>query len=159
MVAETAEVRQFTRTFQTNYKAFYWQSPEGLNNWPYVYANKWMYEDKLDQNPPRAARVYALLGAAMHDAFIASQDSKSIYWYIPPQLDTIKPLHVLSYQIGNIGVPVSASCWFYSRRGERRGDSRIWAGIHFQIDNEAGAQLGRSVSQKFIPWANADGSQ
>jgi hypothetical protein len=43
--------------------------------------------------------------------------------------------------------------------GKQAGDSRIWAGIHYQIDNAAGVQLGKSVAQKFIDWANADGSQ
>jgi membrane-associated phospholipid phosphatase len=175
MIAETADVRQFTRTFQTNYKAFYWQSPEGLNTWPYVHANKWMYEDKLDQNPPRAARVYALLGASIYDAFIASQDSKFTYWYIrPPQLDTAI---VPAFPVPNFPSYPSNHSTFSATRseilaylfphhadfirgvGKEGGDSRIWAGIHFQIDNEAGVQLGRSVSQKFIAWANADGSQ
>src|SRR6266540_702700 len=46
MVAETAEVRNFPRaapgapaSFVFRYKAFYWQSPEGLNTWPYRYAD------------------------------------------------------------------------------------------------------------------------
>jgi hypothetical protein len=39
------------------------------------------------------------------------------------------------------------------------GDSRIWAGIHFQIDNAAGANLGKRVAQKVIAWAEADGSK
>ena len=84
VMAETAEVRDFPRTFVTNYKAFYWQSPEGLQTWPYRYADKWMFEDGLDQNPPRAARVYALIAAALFDAFIASQDGKFAYWYLRP---------------------------------------------------------------------------
>src|SRR5262249_40838650 len=81
-------VRNFARTFTTNYKAFYWQSPEGLQTWPYRYADKWMAEDRLDQNPPRAARVYALIASVQFDAFIAIQDGKFAYWYIrPSQLD------------------------------------------------------------------------
>jgi hypothetical protein len=43
--------------------------------------------------------------------------------------------------------------------GKEGGDSRIWAGIHYPIDNVAGVTLGRSVVQKFIAWAKADGSQ
>jgi PAP2 superfamily len=31
--------------------------------------------------------------------------------------------------------------------GNEAGDSRIWAGIHFPMDNIAGKQLGRSVAQ------------
>src|SRR5207248_9193439 len=84
VIAEKEAVRTFPRTFVTNYKAFYWQSPEGLNTWPYRYADKWMFEDGLDRNPPRAARAYALIAGVQFDAFIASQDGKFTYWYIRP---------------------------------------------------------------------------
>ena len=60
VVAEVATVHNFPRSvpgtaaiFATNYKAFYWQSPEGINTWPYRYADKWIAEDRLDHNPPR----------------------------------------------------------------------------------------------------------
>ena len=43
--------------------------------------------------------------------------------------------------------------------GKMAGDSRIWAGIHYQIDNEAGVNLGQAVAQKFLDWASKDGSQ
>ena len=43
--------------------------------------------------------------------------------------------------------------------GKEAGDSRIWGGIHFPMDNVAGVQLGRSVAQLFISWAQSDGSQ
>ncbi len=43
--------------------------------------------------------------------------------------------------------------------GKEAGDSRIWAGIHYPIDNAAGVAVGRAVVQKFITWASSDGSQ
>jgi hypothetical protein len=43
--------------------------------------------------------------------------------------------------------------------GKEAGDSRIWAGIHYQMDNVAGGQLGKSVAGVFIAWAQNDGSQ
>ena len=43
--------------------------------------------------------------------------------------------------------------------GKEAGDSRIWAGIHYPMDNEAGVNLGHSVAQVFINWAQNDGSQ
>ncbi len=173
--AQTATVRDFPRTFVTTYKAFYWQSPEGLSTWPYRYADKWMFETKLDQNPPRAARVYALVASVLFDAFIASQDGKFTYWYIrPPQLDpAIKPL----VPVPNFPSYPSNHSTFSSARaemlaylfpdhadfirgvGKEAGDSRIWAGIHFPMDNTAGVNLGKSVSQVFISWAQTDGSQ
>jgi hypothetical protein len=39
------------------------------------------------------------------------------------------------------------------------GDSRIWAGIHYPVDLEAGMGLGRAVARKFIEWAENDGSK
>ena len=63
VTAEKEAVRTFPRTFVTNYKAYYWQSPDGLNLWPYRYLNQWLFEDGLDRNPPRAARAYALVAA------------------------------------------------------------------------------------------------
>ena len=173
--AQAADVRNFPRTFVTNYKAFYWQSPEGIQVWPYTYANKWMFEDKTDQNPPRAARGYALIAAVLWDAFIASQDGKFAYWYIRPhQLDSgIVPLFPVpnfpSYPSNHSTFSAARSevlAYLFPRYaefirgvGKEGGDSRIWAGIHYEMDNEAGVRLGRSVAQKFIAWGNSDGSQ
>jgi hypothetical protein len=47
---------------------------------------------------------------------------------------------------------------FIREIGKEAGDSRIWAGIHYPMDNAAGVQLGRSVAQVFIEWAQNDGS-
>jgi len=175
VAAETLVVRNFPRTFATNYKAFYWQSPDGLSVWPYRYLSQWLFEDRLDRNPPRAARAYALVAASFFDSFIASQDGKFAYWYIRPhQLDpAIVPLfpvppfpsypsnhstfsatraEVLAYLF-----PTRAD--FIRALGKEAGDSRIWAGIHFPMDNVAGVELGKKVAQVFIDWAENDGSQ
>jgi membrane-associated phospholipid phosphatase len=173
--AEATTVRTFPRSFVTNYKAYYWQSPEGLQTWSFRYLDKWMFEDGLDRNPPRAARAYALLAAVFFDAFIASQDGKFAYWYLRPhQLDPgITPL----FAVPNFPSYPSNHSTFSAARaevlaylfpehasaaraiGKEAGDSRIWAGIHYPMDNLAGVQLGTSVAQVFINWAKADGSQ
>ena len=175
VLAEVAAVKNFARTFTTNYKAYYWQSPEGRGTYPYIYAGKWMFEDRLDQNPPRAARIYALLATAAYDAFIASQDGKFTYWYLRPhQLDPgIAPLFPVpnfpsypsnhstfstnSTEILAYLFPTRAD--FIRAQGKEAGDSRIWAGIHYQMDNVAGVALGTLISQTFIHWALNDGSQ
>jgi len=159
----------------TNYKAFYWQSPEGLNVWPYRYADKWISEDRLDQNPPRVARIYALIASVMFDAFIASQDGKFTYWYLRPhQLDSgIAPLFPVpnfpSYPSNHSTFSAARSevvaylfpghAAFIRAVGKEGGDSRIWAGIHYPMDNVAGVQLGKAIAQLFIDWAQRDGSQ
>jgi len=174
VLAETAAVRNFPRTFVTNYKAYYWQSPEGLQVWPYRYADKWMFEDGLDRNPPRAARVYALIGAVQFDAFIASQDGKFTYWYLRPHQNdpSIVPLFPVpnfpSYPSNHSTFSTAKSemlaylfpshADFIRGVGKEAGDSRIWAGIHYPMDNAAGVQLGKSVAQVFVEWAQNDGS-
>ena len=175
VLQQAASVRTFPRTFTTNQIAYYWQGNEGLQNWPFVYADKYMYEDKMDRNPPRAARVYALVAAAYFDAFIASQDGKFTYWYIRPhQLDTgIVPLFAVpnfptypsNHSTFSAARAEILAYLFPTRAGEIRavgkeaGDSRIWAGLHFEMDNQAGVKLGRDVAGKFIAWANSDGSK
>jgi membrane-associated phospholipid phosphatase len=172
--AQVAAVRQFPRTFVTNYKAFYWQSPEGLITTFYEYASKWMFEDKTDRNPPRAARAYALLATVFFDAFIASNDGKFVYWYLRPhQLDSgITPLFPVpnfpSYPSNHSTLSAARSevlAYLFPRYagyiravGKEAGDSRIWAGIHYQMDNESGVQLGKAVAQKFIDFAESDGA-
>ncbi len=165
--------------FATNYKAFYWQSPEGLSVWPYRYADKWIAEDRLDRNPPRASHAYALIAAVLFDAFIASQDGKYAYWYIRPhqlasQLNmTITPLFPVpnfpSYPSNHSTFSAARSeilAYLFPTRGDfiravgkEGGDSRIWAGIHFQIDNVSGVALGKAVAQVFVTRAQSDGSQ
>ena len=175
---ETLVVHNFPRgvtAFNTNYKAFYWQSPEGLNTWSYRYLDKWLFEDGLDRNPPRAARAYALVSAAQFDAFIASQDGKYTYWYIrPSQLDSgIFPIFPVpshpSYPSNHSTFSTARSevlaylfpnhADFIRAVGKEAGDSRIWGGIHYPMDNVAGANLGRAVAGVFIQWGESDGSQ
>lgn len=43
--------------------------------------------------------------------------------------------------------------------GKEAGDSRIWAGIHYQMDNVAGVNLGKAIAAVFIARAQQDGSQ
>jgi membrane-associated phospholipid phosphatase len=181
---QVTEIKSFSRAvpgtpadFPFHYKAFYWQSPEGLNTWPYRYANTWIAEDHLDQNPPRVARIYALIAASFFDAFIASQDGKFTYWYIRPhQLPLAEPIVPL-FPVPNFPSYPSNHSTFSATRseilaylfpgratfiravGKEAGDSRIWAGIHYQMDNIAGVNLGRSVAQLFKDWADNDGSQ
>jgi membrane-associated phospholipid phosphatase len=161
--------------FATNYKAFYWQSPEGLNSWAFRYMDKWMFEDRLDANPPRVARAYALMTAMLFDAFIASQDGKYAYWYIrPSQLDPgIVPLFPVpshpSYPSNHSSFSTSRAemlAYLFPTRaddiralGKEAGDSRIWGGIHYPMDNVAGVNLGKAIAGVFIAWAKDDGSQ
>jgi len=178
--AEMAKVRDYPRAltganFLTNAKAFFWQSPAGTFPWAYPHLNRWILEDGLNANPPRAARAYALLGVVSYDAFLASQDGKFTYWYLrPAQLDTsLTPLfpapNFPSYPSNHATLSSSRAevlaYLFPAHAGEIRAigkeaaDSRVWAGIHYEMDLRSGAELGTKVAQRVIDWANKDGSQ
>ena len=172
--AEADAVRQFERKFPNSYKAFYWQSPSGLFTDWYDYASKWMFEDKTDSNPPRAARAYAMLATVYYDALIASNDGKYAYWYLRPHMldPSITPLFAVpahpSYPSNHSTLSTARSevlaylfpshAEFIRGVGKEAGDSRIWAGIHYQMDNQAGAALGKAVAEKFIERARKDGA-
>ena len=113
----------------------------------------------------QATHLYALLSASMFDAQIACWDAKETYWFIRPwQADpgiTVvaavgKPNHP-SYPSGHSCISSSAGAvlttFFPEQRRElsamvtEAGLSRMYGGIHYRFDIEAGQQLGRSVAR------------
>jgi membrane-associated phospholipid phosphatase len=178
--AEWALVRNYPRdlssaNFLTNAKAFFWQMPLSLVPWIYPYLNRWILEDGLAANPPRAARIYALVGVGSYDAFLASQDAKFTYWYprpaqFNPELIPLFPApNFPSYPSNHAtlsGVRGELVAYLFPVRADEiravakeAADSRVWAGIHYQMDLDAGLALGSKVAQKVISWASSDGSQ
>jgi len=173
-LAELAEMKAFTRTFASNAKAMYYQSSEGSYFLWYDTATKRIFEHHLDQNPPRAARVYALLSVARSEAFIACWDAKYAYWSIrPSHLDKavttlFPPPPYPSYPAGHgcssgAGAQMLAYLFpdeakFIQGKADEAGLSRMWAGIHYRSDNEAGLKLGRQVADWVIERARQDGA-
>ena len=113
----------------------------------------------------QATHLYALLSASMFDAQIGCWDAKEMYWLIRPwQADpgiTVvaavgKPNHP-SYPSGHSCISSSAaavlSSFFPDERHElsamvtEAGLSRMYGGIHYRFDIEAGQRLGRSVAR------------
>jgi membrane-associated phospholipid phosphatase len=173
-LAEIEEIKTLTRTFPITQKALYWHSFDGAYPVWYDWASDRIFEHKLDSNPPRAARVYALMAVAPYDAIIACFDAKYAYWAArPPMLDpevktlfptpshpsypaahgcnTAATAHTLAYLFPNEGKAVEAMA-------DEAGLSRVWAGIHFPSDVEAGLALGRTVADAVIERAKADGA-
>jgi PAP2 superfamily len=156
--AELAELRDFPRTFLTNAAGFYWQSTRSA--WPLVLERE-LFEAHLDGNPPSAARAAALVNIAAFDATVACWDAKFTYWARRPfQLDPeVRPLFQTpahpSYPAAH-GCQSGAQSTVLARlfpadaatltaQGDEAGMSRLWSGIHFRSDIEAGLLLGRAV--------------
>ncbi len=177
---ELAEVKNFPRpipasgaNFNTTRAAYFWQG-NTAKLWNDILTVK-LFEYQLDRNPPRAARAYALMSVAAHDGLIACWDGKYTYWaarpsMLDPTLVTLfpNPAHP-TYPSAHamfdgpyaavLGYLFPRDAAYFAEQAREGGESRLWAGIHFRSDIEAGLEIGRAVGQKVIAWAENDGSQ
>jgi len=122
-----------------------------------------------------ATHLYALLSATMADATIGCWDAKQTYWYIRPWQASAaitvvpavgKPNHP-SYPSGHSCVSSSGaeilSTFFPERRAQleamvmEAGLSRMYGGIHYRFDIDAGRVLGLNVA-RFAIAADASGN-
>ncbi len=177
MASEMAEVKNFVRTPQTNAAALFWEYGAGAtrNYWFWnEQASRRILEYRLDANPPRAARVYALASVAYYDALVACWDAKYTYWAIRPfQRDpSFTPLFTTpnhpSYPSAHgcqSGAAGAMLAWLFPRDAaslaalvDQAGESRIWAGLHFRSDVVVGLVIGRTVAWKVIERTQPDGA-
>jgi membrane-associated phospholipid phosphatase len=133
-----------------------------------------LMEYKLDQNPPRAARAYALVSVASYDATVASWEAKYFYWtarpnQFDPTIKTVVPTYPIpDYPSGHattggamwamLGYLFPREAHVFDSRAEENAASRIWAGIHFRSASETGLAQGRAVAKKVIDYAMSDGA-
>jgi membrane-associated phospholipid phosphatase len=174
-VADLATLKSFQRTPKTNADAFFWEyAAGGARNYSFwnEQANKKILEHRLDSDPPRAARAYALTSIAAYDAGVACWDAKYAYWTIRPfQLDPAlqtvfpTPNHpsypaahgcLSSAAAAALGSMFPRDAESLNALADEAGQSRIWAGIHFPTDVRVGLALGRAVAQKVIERAEDD---
>jgi general stress protein YciG len=102
----------------------------------------------------------------MIDAGIACWDAKYTFWYIrPPQLDA--ELKTVFAPPNHPSYPAAHGCFstaaatvlagaFPNDRdrlraiGKEAAEARIWAGIHYRFDIEAGQEIGRKVGERAL---------
>jgi membrane-associated phospholipid phosphatase len=194
--AEVAEVKSYARDANPFSELFFWpEDPAGRpapgtvpissNQIVFYYApllhllwtpelNQKLMEYRLDRNPPRAARAYALVSVAAYDATVASWEAKYFYWtarpdQFDPTIKTIIPTYPIpDYPSGHattggatgamLGYLFPRDADFFNSRAEELGASRMWAGIHFRSAIESGLALGRAVAGKVIQTAMSDGA-
>jgi membrane-associated phospholipid phosphatase len=172
---ELAEVVNFQRTFLTSAAAFYWQTPKGTTTHWMLAADLKIFEYRLDTNPPRAARVQALMNVATYDAAVACWDGKYTYWamrpfHYDPRFTPIIPVPAHpSYPAAHgcySGSAAAVLSYLFPRdaaaltaQADEAGMSRLWGGIHFPSDIRVGLALGRSVAQRVVARADGDGSR
>jgi len=167
-LASLAEIRHIsdTRTAQQIEIATRWAqgagTPTTAGFWLQV-ATDGIESHRLSER--QATHLYALLSASMFDAQIGCWDAKEMYWLIRPWqanpgITVVaavgKPNHP-SYPSGHSCISSSAaavlSSFFPDERHElsamvtEAGLSRMYGGIHYRFDIEAGQRLGRRVAR------------
>jgi membrane-associated phospholipid phosphatase len=120
-----------------------------------------------------AARTFLLLNGAMMDALIAGHDAKYAYWFIrPTQADpsiTLAiglPNHpsypsthtVLSKSAaGVLGGPFPHHQVRLDAMAEEASISRLFGGIHYRFDLEAGTGMAEGIAQSALSAGQAPG--
>jgi membrane-associated phospholipid phosphatase len=170
--AQYALVKNLTKTNTTNHSAWFWQ-PGFFQPWLQTTSQE-IFENHLDANAPRAARVYALETIAQHDATIACWDTKFQYLELRPGLadPTIVPLFANpqhpGYPSGHAcasGASAAVMSYLFPADGPSfsamstdAGTSTFDAEIHTQLDVSTGFTLGGQVGQQVVLHGQGDGS-
>jgi membrane-associated phospholipid phosphatase len=147
------------RTLAQKTDAGWWQSvyPAIFFDW----TNELIVRHGLDT--PHAARVLAYQAVSMGDALVAVWDAKYTWWTSrpiseDPELVTAfatppYPAYPSGYSAA-IGASTQIVGLFFPDAAEqldelawRAARSRVWAGIHYPIDNEVGLYMGRQVAR------------
>ncbi|HEX3168462.1 MAG TPA: phosphatase PAP2 family protein [Chitinophagaceae bacterium] len=166
---EMEEMKNYKQTFRSLSNAFYWAN----QSWFMDNLSKKIFENNLHLNPPRAARINAVVNVASYDGFVACWDAKYAYWGIRPnQYDTtFRPAILITppfpgYPSGH-AVLSSAMAEIYSyffpdekdvfrQKAKDAAESRFQAGIHFRTDNEVALELGKKVATKVLQRVKSD---
>jgi uncharacterized protein (TIGR03437 family) len=146
-------------------------SPTPPGHWnfiaePYIQNSGW--------SEVRAARAFALLDMALHDAAVSCWDTKYTYFNPrPTQMDpSIKTVITLpnfpSYDSGHSTFSGAASAVLsylfpsgqavFQAEAQEAAESRLYGGIHYPIDNSAGLVHGANVGAYTVRFAQQDGA-
>lgn len=163
-VTALAEVRKIsdTRTAAQIAIALNWNTSSG----PFTAGSLNLIADDLIRQyrlaEPEAARILAFANAATFDAQIACWDSKFTYWY--PRPTQGDPAITMSIALPNHpSYPSGHSCMTGAFMGvlgdalplektrleamvEEAGMSRVYGGIHYRFDCDAGRDIGRAAA-------------
>jgi hypothetical protein len=166
--ANVAEVRTFSdnRTVEQLRIAQYWEMVTGA--FMPGYCNRVAIDaaDSHHLSQEQTARILALVHMAWVDAFIACADSKYVYWV--PRPTQVDPEIRLAIGLPNHpSYPSNHSCTasatsrvldaMFPDQGGRYmalatevATSRLYAGIHYQMDIDAGLEIGSKVATKVV---------
>jgi membrane-associated phospholipid phosphatase len=169
---QIARVKNLVRDNTVQHSAWFWQ-PSFVTPWLDT-AHREIFESRLDTNPPRAARVYALATIAQHDATIACWDTKFAYLEPRPSMAD-SSITTLFANPAHPGFPSGHACasaasaavlgYLFPANAQADTDqatdagmSTFYAGIHTPFDVQQGLQLGLAVGRFVVSHARQDGA-
>ena len=170
------ELKQYANNLTTNQRriANFWN--DGLSTYtPPGHWNRFAKEEVVAKklSPVRTARVFAYLNMAIADAGIACWDAKYYYHY-PRPIQTIPGFKTIlgtpnfpAYTSGHAafsGAAAEVMAHFFPANAsqfrtwaEEAAMSRIYGGIHYQFDADAGLDQGRKSAAYSVTRAKLDG--
>jgi membrane-associated phospholipid phosphatase len=122
----------------------------------------------------RAARVFALLNVALHDAAVGCWEAK--YYYYNPRPSQLDPSiktgtgipNFPSYASGHSTFSFSAAtvlsylfpdaAGYFNDQAQEAALSRLYGGIHYRIDVDAGSDHGKRIGAYTVKFAQTDGA-
>ena len=163
--AALAEVRQIsdTRTPEQAAIAVFWNLPAGTHQPPgYWNEEAGALAERHHLNERETAHTLALMNMVSYDAIVASHEAKYFYWLIrPSQADPgiVLPIglpNFPSYPSNHAAISAGMARVLADRfpsESARLDElaveaawSRVYGGIHYWFDGEAGLELGRKVA-------------
>ncbi len=168
---DMAELKNYKSNFRSIGNAFYYATQPF---WEDVLTKK-IFEYNLNTNPPRAARIYAIVAIGLYDGFVSCWDAKYTYWGIrPDQYDTtFHPVLIHTppfpgYPSGHAALSAvmsevysyffPAEKAYFHKKAKEVAESRFQGGIHFRTDNEVALVLGNNVATAIIQKVRTDGA-
>ena len=171
LITELAEVRDAQRTPERRRQAYFWNLVLEEREW-LAMTNTKIFEARMADDAPWAARAVALVTVAFSDSYLACFEAKYHYvaarpFQLNPAIDVLfaAPSHP-SYPSGHAcGVGAAEAVLshlfpgdaeLFQQRAVESSWARLWAGIHFRNDLEAGLTLGRAVGRLTVERAASD---
>ncbi|MGB7847820.1 MAG: phosphatase PAP2 family protein [Candidatus Acidiferrum sp.] len=177
MAQELAEVKNAVDNITRDQLAIVYKWADGVSSptppghWNFIAAP---YISSAQCSEVRAARAFALLNMAMHDAGVGCWDAKYTYFNPrPSQLDpSIKTVIGLpnfpSYTSGHSTFSAAASevlsylfpsgATYFDAQKEEAAISRLYGGIHYRSDIEVGKDHGKRIGDYTVRFAQHDGA-
>lgn len=147
-------------------RIFYWWGGKGTGTPAWTWLDIFYGTHGKNMDDRELARYQKVLAQAIADSFIVTWDKKYTYWTARPfqRIAGFKPIAETpffpGYPSGHATVSSSIATvlggWFpesadeYLAMAEEARDTRLYGGIHFEIDNTNGFELGKKIGARIL---------